>query len=322
MNPIRDDPSKKLTPIQIPPNPRAEATAVNDTLRSIPPDVPAHAPQDEAVKPVVPLKTGALSPRIRSPVGPMSPQSMNNASRRPSPAISRTAPSPRSPQMPKEARSPEAVVSGALPVQQPELPAPQPPRHLTVEDEPGSRFSATTVATSQASQSPRLSYDAPPVPIVPARSDMRLNRLPSDESRAQWDKPTRMVNRKPAPSSIYSTASGRDKSLPQCPPESLAMDKVSILKAREDDLERRERNLERVKKDLSHVVNPTSPGYDLRTKLEVKATLDKIERELADIRLEKAQVGIQRTKAQKKQFESLEGGYASPWIKNVTYGMY
>ena len=335
VNTVRDDPSRKLPPIQIPRNdrqqspieiqvnpPRSRPSPIS-TLRAIPSDS-----NDDVIKPTVPLKAGTNSPRIASPVS--SPIGMQHTT---SPlAITPTGPSLQSPILAPKANRPSPMQDA--PWNSPALQESHSPSHLqdldhlrnlSVEDEPGSRFSATTVATTTENESPRPSYDAPPVPTLPASAERRQRPLPSPNLRpAAWEKSSpKLLNRKPTPSqrasSLDSVTSLMTKSLPQCPPETQAVDKITGMEARLDDLARRRRNIEKILKGLTHVINPSSPGYDFKTKYEVKQTIASLNLELADIGQEEHDVGLRLHRAQKRRDkESCYGQPTGLWIKRVT----
>jgi hypothetical protein len=111
----------------------------------------------------------------------------------------------------------------------------------------------------------------------------------------------------------------RSKSLPQCPPEVEAKDRIAALEARMDDLNRRRRNINQILKELNNVVQPTSFGYDLATREEVKKTVKSLEDELAEIMIEEHQIGMTLHRALKKRDQENVYGYPTGlWIKRVT----
>src|SRR5450432_2163751 len=135
----------------------------------------------------------------------------------------------------------------------------------------------------------------------------------------------KVVVRKPTPaehrraSSIFTTASDLSKSLPQCPPEMEAPDKISSLEARMDEFARRKRNVSKLINQLKGGVQPSNIAFDLRTREEVKRTIKGLEGELADIIQEEHDVGLRLHRAQRKK--DREEMYENPtglWIKRVT----
>ena len=222
-----------------------------------------------------------------------------------------------------------------------------PPR--TPENNPSSRFSWTTHATS-VRDSPQAMAErdtnTPPVPPVPYMANTIAIRKGPILSHAVHPNTlsTQKVNRKPTPSnistnrssSLYSTTTAvgadksptttatspadRSKSLPQCPPELEAKDRIAALEARVDVIVRRRGNINQILKELNNVVQPTSFAYDLATKEEVKKTVKSLEEELSDLRVEEHEIGMKLHRLLKKRDqESLHDGYATGlWIKRVT----
>lgn len=212
----------------------------------------------------------------------------------------------------------------------------------SANDDPSSRFSWTTygtTATDSPPDTPRADANAPPVPRLPTDmpTSLAMRKRPIQaqaQSRPQTsliasNLPTmqnnKVVVRKPTPaehrraSSIFTTASDLSKSLPQCPPEMEAPDKISSLEARMDEFARRKRNVSKLINQLKSGVQPSNIAFDLRTREEVKRTIKGLEGELADIIQEEHDVGLRLHRAQRKK--DREEMYENPtglWIKRVT----
>jgi len=98
-----------------------------------------------------------------------------------------------------------------------------------------------------------------------------------------------------------------------------APDKISILEARMDEFALRKRNINKVINQLSSGVKPTAIAFDLRTREQVKKTIEGLNNELAEIIQEEHDVGLKLHRAQKKRDK--EDLYENPtglWIKRVT----
>ncbi|KKY28589.1 hypothetical protein UCRPC4_g00393 [Phaeomoniella chlamydospora] len=270
------------------------------------------------MKPVVPLKAGRNSPRVASPKSPVAPAQVASPLAATMAADSLREDIPIS--LPRHSPPTNVMASGALPNEH----SLEHLEHFDVDDQPGSRFSATTVATTvrgSLHSSPRASVDAPPVPALPSTNTVQHSPVQHPAAQAMRHNNAKINARKPAPTSRASTdskASVKTKSLPQCPPETQAVDKISGMEARLDDLARRRRNIAKVLKDLNHVINPTSPGYDLKTKSDVKQTVVALENELSDIGQEEHEVGLKLHRAQKKRDKADIYEPSSLWIKRVT----
>lgn len=220
------------------------------------------------------------------------------------------------------------------------------PPPKTPENDPASRFSWTTYASS-VHESPHTmalrDASAPPVPPMPYMPNaMAMRKRPITSSSPDPNSISKpKINRKPTPSdmtrnrssSFYSTTTtvteaqksptsppvDRSKSLPQCPPELEAKDRIAGLEARMDVLTRRRNNIHLILKELNNVVQPTSFAYDLATRAEVQKTVKGLEDELSEIRVEEYDMGMKLHRALKKRDQENVYGYPTGlWIKRVT----
>lgn len=189
-------------------------------------------------------------------------------------------------------------------------------QNLALHENPSSRFSVSTYATSPP-ESPRQSVDinAPPVPAIPptmASKKFPLNSAASIRS-------VKNTTRKPTPSQISMTTTGTGKDLPQCPPEMEARDRVDTLQAKLDALSRRRANIGTIIHELTQVVQPSSIAYDMATRDEVKKTVTSLNNELDDIKKEEHDLGLKLLKAWKKRDEDdIYHESSSLWVKRVT----
>lgn len=192
--------------------------------------------------------------------------------------------------------------------------------HMHLEDQPPSRFSATTYATT--------AYDSPPVtPETNTESPMLtpplsiLNRKrPVPVAIAPNPK---ITARKPTPSdmrkSAAADAAGRrnEKSLPQSPPEAQAVTREASLQAKLDDLRRRRHNLKTVIYELTNVVQPSSIAYDMASRQEIKKTVDGLKKELSEVIKEEHDTGLQLHRAWKRQDATCSFENSSLWVKRL-----
>ena len=377
VKPVRNNPAARLEPIQIPANNnrRVEAVASNtgrvvtpssSTIKPVFPD-----PTEDMVKPPAPLRVGKNSPVVRSPVSVQPPQSLQSPFRSPQYAdtvhASVTVPIPKSGLSVTPNNAPLTPLTptpshAALPPPRldsrqqstptnssPTLGTPQlQPRSDSLQpvnaknDDPSSRFSWTTYATTVTDSppdTPKANTNAPPVPRLPTdmptplvmrkrpvqtqaqarpQTSPTTNNFPTDQN-------TKVVVRKPTPadrrraSTLLTTASDLSKSLPQCPPEMEALDKISSLEARMEEFARRKRNVNKLIKQLKSGGQPSNIAFDLKTREEVKRTITGLEGELADIIQEEHEVGLRLHRVQRKK--DRDEMYENPtglWIKRVT----
>lgn len=181
-------------------------------------------------------------------------------------------------------------------------------------DQPGSRFSPTTYASSEpnsAIDSPRPSIDRPDSANSGLTSSIMSRKRPVRSAVA-------VVNsgRKPTPS---EKASESVKTLPQCPPETLAQNRIEALEARRDVLMRRRRNIDTIIHELTQVIQPSSVAFDMAARDEIRKTVASLSNELAEIRKEEHEIGLKILRAWKKRDkEEMYGSESSLWVKRVT----
>ena len=353
------------------PNIRTTAPALTSPPKAGQPEESAEN-TDEPMKPIVPLKLGNNTPRVRSPVtaenlsGPFNPRysdatvsSYENGrseiaeGSRGGPQVTSLSPAPQKPNNSSsdtlDRLRPQTSDNDQASRFSWTTSATTTPPPKTPENDPSSRFSWTTYATS-VHESPRTMPQrdsnpppVPPVPYMPNAMAMRKRPIPSQPIEASSNfKPK--INRKPTPSDVYRERSSslfsttttaaegqksptpsetqpadRSKSLPQCPPELEAKDRIGALEARKDALNRRRRNIHQILKELSNVIQPTTFAYDLATREEVKKTVKGLEDELNEIRAEEHHIGMTLHRALKKRDQENVYGYPTGlWIKRVT----
>ena len=280
------------------------------------------AENDDGIKPPVPLKIGRRSPSgtVTSPTAQES-----ESSGYPSPALSDTrSPLARNPSNEKLQENPPSTSEGVSlrdssmqEIGGNSFRAAM--HHMHLGGQPPSRFSSTTYATTAYESpptTPRLSSE-PPMPDPPTPIVNRKRPVPaSGVSNAA------VTARKPTPSekaaSLKSNAEKRySKTLPKSPPEVEAVDRVSSLQAKLDDLHRRRRNLHTVIHELTHVVQPSSIAYDMASRQEIKRTVDGLNRELAEVVKEEHETGLQLHRAWKRQDRNAYEP-TGLWVRRVT----
>ncbi|KAL1958282.1 hypothetical protein VTO42DRAFT_4790 [Malbranchea cinnamomea] len=168
-------------------------------------------------------------------------------------------------------------------------------QNLVLDQQPTSRFSMTTYATTEAGsppETPNINKDVPPLP----------------------GKLGKITSRKPTPSEVPSDA----KDLPHSPEVKHVTSRIEALKAKQNDLARRRGNINTIIHELTQVIQPSSISYDMATRSEVKKTVESLNNELAEIKKEEHEIGMKLLRAYKKLENEDYFGETSPlWVKRV-----
>ncbi|KAA6416185.1 MAG: hypothetical protein FRX48_00905 [Lasallia pustulata] len=283
----------------------------------------SRAESDDGIKPPVPLKIGRRTPSVM--VTSPAPQGAQERSGYPSPAMSDT----RSPlaRNPSNEKLEEHPVSTSTDIDRRDGNMQEvgenrfraATHHMHIEGQPSSRFSMTTYATTAYESpppTPRL-YSEPPMPESLTLMVSRRRPVPVagvSNAAATARKPT------PSEKAAVSKADAErrcSKTLPKSPPETEAVDRVSSLQARLDNLHRRRWNLQTVIHELTDVIQPSSIAYDMASRQEIKRTVDALNRELAEVLKEEHETGLQLHRAWKRQDRN-EYEPTGLWVRRVT----
>ena len=215
----------------------------------------------------------------------------------------------------KEPRSPPESPPQEKPPEIPESDITASAMHLIMINEPGSRFSATTYNTSipeSPPATPRRSLDnPPPLPTPPVSILNRKRPIPVSGVMLGSRPPTR----KPTPAEVEN---GISKSLPMSPPTAAAVDRVSLLQAQLESLNRRRQNLATVIYELTHVVQPSSIAYDIATRQEIKRSVEGFHTESAQVAKEIHETGLKLHRAMKRRDEECMFEPTGLWVRRVT----
>ena len=193
-------------------------------------------------------------------------------------------------------------------------------QHMHLQGEPQSRFSATTIATTNC--------DSPPAtPEMGSYSPSTMSTTPNSILNRKRPVPPAGISnlkaaaRKPTPSEIsVSTKASetRRKSLPKSPPEIHAVSRVTAIQAKLDNLKRRKNNLQTVIHELTHVVQPSSIAYDMASRQEIRKTVDGLNKELAEVIKDEHETGLKLHRALKRNDEFAAYEPTSIWVRRVT----
>lgn len=185
-------------------------------------------------------------------------------------------------------------------------------QQLNLEEQPRSRFSATTYATTAYNSppaTPETTHDSPtqtpPSSILNRKRPVPVAGLPN--------------KRKPTPSEAEKARENRyTKTLPKSPPEVEAQTRVATLQAQLDNFRRRKNNIQTVLHELTNVVQPSSIAYDMAAKKEIKKTVEGLNKELAEIMKEEHETGLKLHRAWKRQDNDLAYEPTTLWVRRVT----
>lgn len=328
-------PASKSIPVPARPLRPASLVEVEQLVQSTPPlksDRAGHARglftaspyNDETIKPIVPLKAGRNSPPrslitnitqqserpYPSPTvsGTRSPAawSVSNESARNKPLPTPTESTPNNYRDRETAETNEKDILTAI-------------NDMTISNEPGSRFSATTYATTtyeSPPDTPRMDSETPmPSPLSPLMN--RKRPVPGGSVFS-----AKSTTRKPIPSERGSSprldSSRFSKTLPQSPAEKESVDRISSLRASLDNLHRRRLNLQTVIRELTQVVQPSSAAYDMASRDEIKKTVKALELELTGVIKEEHETGMKLHRAYKKRDNDDIWEPTGLWVRRVT----
>lgn len=309
----------------------------------------------DSIKPVVPLKLGSNNnSRVTSPILPMtaiaeqtnnlrspfkSPQhtflhAVHESVTRPMEQDLVESPTDNEPLTPT---TPTQANTSTHQMRMENLPTPEP------EEADVSRFSWTTYTATEPGSPMQEAYDGSPVPPLPTHVPppiflrkrpipahtypvpyVNSNAAPYINSIAAVSNAS-IVSRKPVPAADRNrspsmvTIPSTEKSLPQCPPELEASDKVSTLQARLDDLARRKRNNKKIQITLTQDLRRNAVAYTVIQRKDLEGKLINVDDEMSEIVQEEHEVGLRLYRAQKKRDrEENNTEPTSLWIKRVT----
>jgi hypothetical protein len=298
----------------------------------------------ESIRPTVPLKLGISSPRVRSPAAVENLAALQSPFQSPRFPVDQSMHEVITPTTAIRQDSPTLNAEDSMTSRTPTSPTPQhqmvspidttqvpEPYSTQIPKESASRFSWTTYATTvnespTSTANPNLDNSSiPPMPpIVVRKRPVSSTPNPGLFSNINANMSnTSVVSRKPVAAertraaSIMTTAS-LGKSLPQCPPEIEAIDKIATLEARMDDLARRKQNLGKIIKEITDRLRRNSISYDGRKRREVEKMITNLKLELAEVGQEEHEVGIRLHRAQKRKDRAENYEPTGLWIKRVT----
>lgn len=187
--------------------------------------------------------------------------------------------------------------------------------HMHLEDQPPSRFSATTCATTLDSPpaTPEMSSNSP----TPPSTILNRKRPVAATSISN----PKVTSHKPGPQAFKNSSRidpgnvRLSKSLPKSPPEAQAVTRVASLEAKLENLRRRRSNLRMVIQERTNVVQPNS--NDMASRHETKRTVDGLYEELAEVIKDEHETGLQLHRAWKREDTDSAYENSSLWVKRL-----
>lgn len=205
---------------------------------------------------------------------------------------------------------------------------------MSIPEEPKSRFSTTTYATTAYNdsrpQTPDVGSDSPSaLSAAPTASSILNRRRPVPLAGAPNAKPAHKSIPSDLPSQTTSSSNHADspiapdsdkrsKILPKAPAGQPKVDQVKTLQAKQDALRRRKRNIETVIHELTDVVQPSSIAYDKASRQEIKKTVEQLKKELAEVIKEEHETGLKLHRAWKRHDDFVDYEPTSIWVRRVT----
>lgn len=196
-------------------------------------------------------------------------------------------------------------------------------------EQPVSRFSVTTYATSTADSTPRVSADEfPPMPTPPQEITPIVNRRRPQIGGGSFDS-TKATARKAVPGSpVFISMSNRDSSaswrnskmLPKSPPEAASVDLITSLQAQLDNLAHRRVNIQKSIHQMTQLM-PTDPlarGMEARRQAEEKEKVEILKEDLADVVREEHDLGLRLHRALKRRDQNAVYEPTGLWVRRIT----
>lgn len=192
--------------------------------------------------------------------------------------------------------------------------------HMHLEDQPPSRFSATTCATSlyeSPPATPEMSSHSPtpnpPSTILNRKRPVAATNISNPKVLPRKLTPQEFKN----PSRVAPVNVQLSKSLPKSPPEAQAVTRVASLEAKLEDLRRRRSNLRTVIQERTNALQLSSKAYDVAARHDMKRAVDGLHEELAEVIKDEHETGLQLHRAWKRHDTDSAYEHSSLWVKRL-----
>lgn len=193
----------------------------------------------------------------------------------------------------------------------------------TRAEQPVSRFSVTTYATTTASSSPRASNELPPpMPTPPKEVTPVVDRRRPKPGSLDFTKATarKAVPNSPIFISMSSASRRNSKMLPKTPSESQSTDLVSSLQAQLDNLANRRANIQKSIRQMTELMPPDglARGMEARRQAEEREKVALLKDDLADVVREEHDIGLRLHRALKRRDNNAIYEPTSLWVRRIT----
>ncbi|KAI9792784.1 MAG: hypothetical protein M1816_001516 [Peltula sp. TS41687] len=200
---------------------------------------------------------------------------------------------------------------------------------MNLQDQPVSRFSATTYETETVTTldtPPRSLYSStvsvpstpsPSLPPTPFNRHLALLGMAQFNTKATARKPlSYTMEPTPPPSASRPRTT---KGLPPSPAEAQSVDLISSLQAQLDNLRHQRGNLQRIIQDLRRLLGPGPTALDRHARADLKKTVDECSADLDEIVRQEHDVGMRLHRAWRRQErdEHLDEP-TGLWVRRVT----
>lgn len=200
---------------------------------------------------------------------------------------------------------------------------------MSLQDQPVSRFSATTYDTEtittmdtppRSPYSSTMSMPSSPCPNFPSpllNRQLAFPALVGYNHKATTRKPLSYTAEPTPPSSANRPLTC--KSLPPSPPEAQSVDLISSLQAQLDNLRHQRGNLQRITQDLQRLLSPGPNALDRHARADLKKTVDECNADLDEIIRQEHDVGMRLHRAWRRQErDELLDEPTGLWVRRVT----
>lgn len=191
----------------------------------------------------------------------------------------------------------------------------------TRAEQPVSRFSVTTYATTTAS-TPRVSNELPSMPTPPKENTPVVDRRYPKPGSLDFTKATarKAVPNSPIFISMSSASRRNSKMLPKTPSESQSTDLVSSLQAQLDNLANRRANIQKSIRQMTELMPPDglARGMEARRQAEEREKVALLKDDLADVVREEHDIGLRLHRALKRRDDNAVYEPTGLWVRRVT----
>lgn len=188
-----------------------------------------------------------------------------------------------------------------------------------IKDQPVSRFSISTYATTAAESTPRVSIDQSP---SPQQSPLLHRSRPRAGGNFDASKATmrKAVPNAPVFINMPSESRRTSKTLPKSPAEAASVDLVSSLQAQLDNLAHQRRNLQRCIHQMTELmpIDMLARGMEAQRQAAERQKVEVLKEDLAEVIREEHELGLRLHRAYKRMDDEAVYEPTTLWVRRVT----